>query len=121
LNSLALPSPLPRPLSLGLLRRLHRAPLHSIFTQLNGTFLPKSRAALTGLPTAISPHLFQEIWFASLRLLSAVLLTLPNGSFAPAKPCCPFRATYGSLTCAFPGASFRFDGPAVASHPLRQV
>jgi hypothetical protein len=31
--------------------------------QLNGTLLPQSRAALTGLPTAISPHLSPENWF----------------------------------------------------------
>ena len=30
---------------------------------LNGTLPPQSRAALTGLPLAISSHLFQEIWF----------------------------------------------------------
>ena len=39
---------------------------------------------------------------ASLRLLSAVLLTLPKGSFAPAKLCHPFRATLGSLPRRFP-------------------
>jgi hypothetical protein len=30
---------------------------------LKGTLLPQSRADLTGLPAAISPHLFQETWF----------------------------------------------------------
>jgi len=33
LNSLALPRPLPRSLSFGLLRRLHRASLHSMFAR----------------------------------------------------------------------------------------
>ena len=82
---LALPQPLPRPSPRRLLRRLHRASQRSMFpsheslqgcathisisfdslapARLNGTLRPQSRAALTGLPTAISPHLFQEIWF----------------------------------------------------------
>jgi hypothetical protein len=40
--------------------------------QLNGTLRPQSGAALTGLPTAISPQLFQEFWFTLSGLPSVI-------------------------------------------------
>jgi hypothetical protein len=46
---------------------------------LNGTLLPQSGAALaTGLPSATSPYLFQEVWFKSLGN-KGLFLDLPQG------------------------------------------
>jgi hypothetical protein len=50
-----------------LLLGLTKASFANLLLGLNGTLLPQSGAALaTGLPSATSPYLFQEVWFKSL-------------------------------------------------------
>ena len=51
-----------------------------MFAQLNGTLRPQSGAALMGLPKAISPHLFQEIWFALDGLCYRTGYAVPPGT-----------------------------------------